>query len=555
MLRLMTVTQPIAAIALLTLVSLWAAPARAQCVVPGNAGERSLIYTFEPVVTPDSAVLHITVSFRGTAAGQESVRIPTQWAGEELHAVSDLKAVSPDTSIDEGSSPGTKIVRYPANRQVVLSYDLKKDWTGPLVNPKQFHPVVMPEYFEINGENGFVSPALDDEESVSVSFDFSKLPQGWNLATSFGATDNTEDRCQSYSGKWEDVKKALFAAGDLRIRHFNIGERPAVLAVRGEWTFSDDTAIKDIQSVVSAVRNFWHEDDFPYFLVTLKPYDRDHGSSDGSQFTNAFWMYVSRLDSLSALLPQLAHEAFHAWNPGRMGYLSNKAYDETKWFKEGFTEYYAHLLTYRSGFEPLQAYVDSINRDLRRFRGSQDEYIRGRIIALWLDSEIRTGSAGKKSLDDVMFDMVHEADRPLTLERIFATADRYLSEASRSPLRQAVGGGDLPVPGSAPGTPGCVSLSVDDQWTFELGLDLRTSQTTKVITGVQADGPAFRAGLRDGQALSGVSVYNNDPDRMARFTVQGAGGPSQTISYYPRGNAIKVPQYHLQAADCGAVWQ
>src|SRR5207244_3123181 len=74
-----------------------------------------------------------------------------------------------------------------------------------------------------------------------------------------------------------------------------------------------------IQKTIGVVRDFWKDDQFPYFLVTLKPYDRDSGSSDGSAFTNAFWMYVSRKDSLAGRLSQLAHESFHAWNPHRMG--------------------------------------------------------------------------------------------------------------------------------------------------------------------------------------------------------------------------------------------
>ena len=109
---------------------------------------------------------------------------------------------------------------------------------------------------------------------VTVNFEFQKLPQAWSVATSFAASDNFVDRCQSYSGTWLHVLDALFAAGDFRIRRFRIGERPAVLAVRGQWMFSDEQAIADIQRTVSVVRDFWHDDNFPYFLVTLKPYDR-----------------------------------------------------------------------------------------------------------------------------------------------------------------------------------------------------------------------------------------------------------------------------------------
>jgi hypothetical protein len=74
----------------------------------------------------------------------------------------------------------------------------------------------------------------------------------------------------------------LFAAGDFRLRQFSIGRRAAVLAIRGTWTFSDDDTISQIQKTVGIVRDFWKNDQLPYFLVTVKPYDRDRGSSNGS---------------------------------------------------------------------------------------------------------------------------------------------------------------------------------------------------------------------------------------------------------------------------------
>jgi predicted metalloprotease with PDZ domain len=116
--------------------------------------------------------------------------------------------------------------------------------------------------------------------------------------------------------------------------------RPVILAVRGQWKFTDDEATAQISQVIGTVRAFWHDNNFPYFLVTLKPYDRDHGESDGGAFTNAFWMYVSRLDSLGGLLPQLAHESFHAWDPMRMGgqFGSDSEVNSIKWFGEGPTD-------------------------------------------------------------------------------------------------------------------------------------------------------------------------------------------------------------------------
>ena len=519
---------------------------RAQCHFVRARTTPTVTYRFQPTVRPDGLVLHVTFEFQMSALGTERLVLPTQYAGETLHAMTDLRVISDLASLTDSEKADTKIVHAPPHRSVVIVYDLKKDWTGPLVNPMQFHPVLLPKYFEFTGSNALVRLKLDDGARETVNFDWQELPAEWTLATSFGATSSTKERCQTHTGPWSEVDEGLYAAGDYRIHRFQIGRRPAVLAVRGVWTLTDDEAIKQIQKVVSTVRDFWHDDNFPYFLVTLKPYDRDHGSSNGSAFTNAFWMYLSRLDSLTNLLPLLAHESFHAWDPERMGTVPS-GYDEEliKWFREGPTEYYAQLLTYRAGFRSAADYVNSLNKDLRLFPTSTSEYVRGRIISLWLDGTIRRESRSQHSLDDVMFDMVRTRAQPYTLARILETAGLYLSPESRVMLQHAVSDhGNLLAPEQLPSLGACAKATLQDIPSFDLGLDFDRTRATNVITGVVEGGPAFTAGLRNGQQMLGLSVTRDEPERLAKFKVHTVEGDQQ-ISFYPRGKPVTASQYQL----------
>lgn len=523
----------------------------AQCKFPSAQGARALTFSFVPENTNSSAVLHVTFRFHGNSTGSESIVIPVGWAGEKLHAVSNLRALSEATTIEDTSDAGRKIVRYPVNADVTLAYDLSKDWQGGLHHPYQFHPVVMPEYFEINGQNSLVFPKTDSMASITANFDFHALPNDWALATSFGTPEDHTDYCQSFSGAWVEVARAVFAAGDFRIHRFSISGRPAVVAIRGQWTFTDDQATAGIQKVVGIVRDFWHDYNFPYFLVTLKPYDEDHGDSDGSSFTNAFWIYMSRLDPLETQLTQLAHESFHAWNPHRMGEF--ESYRDWDWFKEGFTTYYAFKLVYLAGLMPLSDYIQSLNHDLRLYPSTDDPYIRGRGIAVWLDGEIRSKSNGKKSLDNVMFDMVAASRKPITLERILRTADHYLSARARRQLEAAAKKGIVLVPAADAALPGCTALSVSAEQLplFDLGFDFNASRIAFRVVGVREDGPAYQAGLRNDQKLTHVSVYNGQPDKLAKFTIDVSGEP-KVIQYYPRGKIVSVPQYHLDSAALSA---
>jgi predicted metalloprotease with PDZ domain len=489
-------------------------------------------------------VLHVTLNFLGGPEGIEEFEVPTEWAGQKLHAVTNLHALTQDTVITETGRSEIKAIRYPSNQAVALGYDLIKDWTGPFISPLQFHPVLMPQYFEINGANGLVHPKLEPQAPVTVNFDWQKLPVGWVLATSFGTTSGAEGRCQSYSGPWREVEEALFAAGEFRIHRFEIRKQPAVLAILGQWTFSDEEAIGDIQKAVGIVRDFWQDYNFPYFLVTLKAYETGEGSTDGSAFTNAFWMYLSPPDSISAQLPTLVHETFHTWNPNRMGQVYEYAEAGLDWFTEGFTQYYAYLLTYRAGLMTLPAYTERINGYLRDYPNSTDSDVRGPVIALWLDGEIRRKSHGKRSLDNVMFDMLRGTATQLAEAKVLQAAGHYLAPEARGALAQAVEpGAKMPVPGDGALGP-CAHLLMKQVQVFDLGFDFKASMTAHRVTGVAEEGPAFKAGLRNGQTLNGWSVYYDQPEKMATFHVRTEGGP-KVIQYYPSRIVAGVPQYDL----------
>src|ERR1051326_8502078 len=52
-----------------------------------------------------------------------------------------------------------------------------------------------------------------------------------------------------------------------------------VFAIRGKWIFSDKAWIDGIGAIIEFQRAFWHDNNFPYFLISLTPFDSDHGSS------------------------------------------------------------------------------------------------------------------------------------------------------------------------------------------------------------------------------------------------------------------------------------
>jgi predicted metalloprotease with PDZ domain len=117
----------------------------------------------------------------------------------------------------------------------------------------------------------------------------------------------------------------------------------------------------------------------------------------------------------------LAHELFHAWN-GHVIRPSN--YSELQWVSEGFTDYYAsrslararvideavfvrkleHTIGLYLFFKaaPVFDSVTVVSAGERKGRNRLGVYNGGWVTAFCIDTEIRTRSAGAKSLDDVM---------------------------------------------------------------------------------------------------------------------------------------------------------
>ena len=180
----------------LTIVTL---PTFAQCRFPADAADRTLNYSFDPTLAATGAVLHVNLKFRNDQTIGE-LKVPSGWAGETLHGVRNLRALSADTIISDTTSVGNKTLRHPPNQDVLLTYDVVKDWTGRFRHPAEFHGTLMPDYLELTGDIALVHPKLPADARVTVHFDWSALPSAWVLATSFGTS--SDERCQSYSGTW-----------------------------------------------------------------------------------------------------------------------------------------------------------------------------------------------------------------------------------------------------------------------------------------------------------------------------------------------------------------
>jgi predicted metalloprotease with PDZ domain len=550
-------------------------PSFAQCSFPAQGSPNILNYSFEPVIADKKMSLVITLEFNGGPTGKAKLQLPSYWAGQQHaeNSITELKALSAGAILTDTKSPSEKKLQFPPGSIVRISYVLAKDWDGPLNGRTRFRADLSLEYFHLIGKTALVYPDMDEHQKVDLHFDWQKLPSEWSLATSFGT-----DRCQSFRGTLHDALNSLFVGGDYRIYRTTIAGNALNFAIRGKWSFTDDEWVNQVGKIIEFERAFWHDNNFPYFLVTLTQLDQDYGSTGGTALTNVFMVHLSRLDPFSSeAIRTIAHETFHTWNPLRMGDRPGSDYSAS-WFSEGFTVYYADLMLFRAGLISFPDYVSALDEKLRQYelhegidvtlgdfirRHSADhsaldqlDYRRGAVLAIWLDTSIRQKSANQSSLDKLMFDLVrqneeyerHHAGKPLALtnRRIFHAAAKYLDRESRMRLRIYVErGGPIQVQARALGP--CTELTNETLENFDLGFDRRSTRSDdKVVFGVEPGSEAYKAGLRDGHQLLNSSIHNGDPSKQVRLTINTADG-DQVIAYYPRGSKVQVQQFSLDA--------
>ncbi len=183
--------------------------------------------------------------------------------------------------------------------------------------------------------------------------------------------------------------------------------------------------------------------DFPekdyHFLLFILPYPHYHGveHANSTVITLGPDQRFEEKGFYDNLLGISSHELFHAWNickirPAELlPYdFSQEIYFETGYVAEGFTTYYGDLILARSGafsstdyFNELAILLKRHFENFGRFNRSLTEssvdlwvdgyiagtphrkvsiYVKGAVMALFIDLWIRRHSQGRNSLDDVM---------------------------------------------------------------------------------------------------------------------------------------------------------
>lgn len=373
------------------------------------------------------------------------------------------------------------------------------------------------EHAYLNGTSLFLGVRGAEKTLHTVHVE---LPPGWRLATALGETPAGDHEALGYEALVDaPIDAGRFASGEVRavnrtyqVAIDGVSEIPPVL-------------LRDLAALAEAESRIAGPPPYKRYLLLIHLADGIGRIAALEHAASATLVVPHRSlgggDPYDELLYVIAHEMFHAWNARRLRPAEQVPYDfmrpqpaRSLWITEGLTEYYAHRAMYLSGRWTRARYFERLGEEATRAvvsatRGTTLEddaeaawqpsddiaadpdsyYARGHLAALGLDATIRANSDGKRSLDDVLRNLLDSADRAggvLALDGalLSRTIAQLAGEASAAAVAQLT---------RAPNEPDRIALALQ-----RIGLNLSIEAVparTQVGLAVEPDGNSLRVAL------------------------------------------------------------
>lgn len=517
-------------------------------------------YTISPEVRDSVSLIKVQLEFEPDVTGITKVRYDDDaWGQEDLfNALQDVRLVSPHGAAIEinKDSSWIQINHNRKNGPLVLEYFLKQDFSLEEQPTESYRPIIQPQYFHLFSHNFFMVPeswVSDSKATRKVFLSWEGFPADYIIHNSFGS----QERAQQLNDiALEDFHSAIFVGGDYQLREGDIKGNRVVLAVRGEWIPFDETEVFEVlMQTLRAQRTFWEDHSQPYFTVTLRPLIVEGGSSfQGTGLTNSFACSISNNEEteISQLIYLFNHELQHNWT-GRT--IQNANEEEQYWFSEGFTDYYTwkNISKYKIGGIDESFFIDQLNEAIRNLYSSpvfdapnseinydnfwanpdygKLPYYRGAVYAFLVDNWIINKTNGKRSLDDLMLELLQAANKEgvkisnsywmMKLEAVLGSEsgrffEKYMEEGNPIPLAELLAGmGYQAQPSSE---------------AFNLGFELGEDQ--RLVVSVEEESAAYRAGIRKGDRFKTYSIEFGNISRPVTGVVF-RDGQELPIEYMP----------------------
>ncbi len=352
-------------------------------------------------------------------------QLPKRWAT----FVSDIQVrdangrIIPVSARDDGT---WQLSSMPQGR-VTLSYRVSLDhenhvWSGGVDGAAYWREwgvfYTARSLFIVNG---------DDRENITVEF---RLPDRWHVTAPW--QQQGDDATRFVVPDHDTLATSMFFAGTHKEVSVEHGPFELLLALGGETVLAQED---DFVSMAGGVLDYYVDlmGDVPRLqsadaagtpVVIINEAEMTDGEAIGNNISilleptgNPMSLHIARLI--------FAHEFFHLWN----GKSFTPSGDDSEWFKEGFTNYYALKALHHIGYLNDETYLELLAGVFYQRYDSDDAagrlsmtngelkhdhwgliYAGGLLVAIAQDLQIRSVTGNEKSVDDLMRFMFDEHD-------------------------------------------------------------------------------------------------------------------------------------------------
>lgn len=470
-----------------------------------------------------------------------------------------------------------------------------------------------------NGTTVFMYIPGRTNESISVQIE---TPEQWQVATGLEPTGAphlvvsntaisvadkqpsrfTMRRWPFTAHDYDELVDCPVECGTHRLLAFDVDGIKHQIALWGHGNEDEERIVADTQKIVETQRDLFGGLPYKHYTFILHLVD---GRGGGLEHRNSVTNMVDRWTfqpqkSYERFLALQSHEFFHIWNVKRIRAeplgpfdYRHENYTRLLWAMEGITSYYDELLLVRAGLMTPERYLEKLadeilnlqsqpGRHLQSLEQSSfdawiklyrpDEnsinssisyYLKGSLVALLLDLEIRRYTGGERSLDDVMRYLnqiygdatasafyaapgIPEGSGLLAaVEEVVASADwraedsspfpeffaRYISGTDELDYERSFGHAGLKLEW---GYKDPFNNTNNDPAPAWLGLNTKSEDGRTLVASVRADGPAYAAGIYAGDELLALEGIRIDETRLKDRLAERAPGRTVTITLFRR---------------------